>query len=247
MMDFSGRVLLLTGASGGIGRAIAQVFHDAGASILLADIREDAARELAQSMDPAATRTMAMKYDAGRADDSEAAVGLCLDRFGRLDFLVPAAAVFEGQSFLKMTDAQWRKTLSVNLDGVFYLCRRAIPVMPEGGAVVTIASEAAHAGASVGHSHYGASKGGVLALTRSLARELAPGIRVNAVSPGAIDTPMIKDLMRIRGGTVLEEIPMGRLGSPCEVAAAVAFLCSESARYITGQAIHVNGGSYIGG
>lgn len=247
MINFSDRVLLLTGAGGGIGRAIAQVFHEAGASVLLADIREDAAREVARSMDPAGTRTMAMKYDAGRTKDAAAAVRACLERFGRLDYLVPAAAIYEDRSFLRMTDAQWRKTLSVNLDGVFYLCRRAIPVMPEGGAVVTIASEAAHAGSSIGHSHYGASKGGVLTLTRSLARELAPGIRVNAVSPGAIDTAMVADLMRTRGGPVLEAIPMGRLGSPCDVAAAVAFLCSDSARYITGQTIHVNGGSYIGG
>ncbi len=247
MIDFSDRVLLLTGAGGGIGRAIAQVFHEAGASVLLADIREDAAREVARSMDPAGTRTLAMKYDAGRAKDAEAAVRACLERFGRLDYLVPAAAIYEDHSFLKMTDAQWRKTLSVNLDGVFYLCRRAIPVMPEGGAVVTIASEAAHAGSSLGHSHYGASKGGVLTLTQSLARELAPGIRVNTVSPGAIDTPMISDLMGRRGSAILAAIPQARLGRPREVAAAVAFLCSESAAYITGQAIHVNGGSYMGG
>lgn len=247
MIDFSDRVLLLTGAGGGIGRAIAQVFHDAGASILLADIREDAVRAAARSLDSTGARTAPMKYDAGRADDAEAAVRVCLERFGRLDYLVPAAAIYEDQSFLEMTDEHWRKTLAVNLDGVFYICRRAIPVMPERGAVVTIASEAAHAGSSIGHCHYGASKGGVLTLTRSLARELAPRLRVNTVSPGAIDTPMITDLMGSRGSTILDGIPQARLGTPHEVAAAVAFLCSDSAAYITGQAIHVNGGSYIGG
>jgi len=247
MMDFSGRVLLLTGASGGIGQAIAQVFHEAGASVLLADISENAVCEVARSIDAAGVRTEAMKYDASRAEDAAAAVRLCLDRFGRLDFLVPAAAIYEDQSFLSMSDEQWRKTLSVNLDGVFYICRRAIPVMSESGAVVTIASEAAHAGSSIGHAHYGTSKGGVLAMSRSLARELAPKIRVNTVSPGAIETPMIEDLLHTGGKAILEAIPMARLGSPSDVAAAVAFLCSDSASYIMGQTIHVNGGSYIGG
>ncbi len=247
MMDFSDRVLLLTGASGGIGQAIAQVFHDAGARILLADIREDAVREVTRFMDPTGGRMQSMKYDASCPEEAESAVRQCLERYGRLDYLVPAAGVYEDEPFLTMTDEQWRKTLSVNLDGVFYLCRRAIPVMAEGGAVVTIASEAAHAGSSIGHSHYGASKGGVLTLTRCLARELAPSVRVNTVSPGAIDTPMIHDLMHERGSTVLEAVPMGRLGTPREVAVAVAFLCSDAASYITGQAIHVNGGSYFGG
>ncbi len=247
MMDFSDRVLLLTGASGGIGRAIAQVFHDAGARILLADIHEDGVREVAQSIDPSGARTQPMHYDATCPEEAELAVRRCLERFGRLDYLVPAAGIYEDQTFLTMTDEQWRNTLSVNLDGVFYLCRRAVPVMSEGGAIVTIASEAAHAGSSIGHSHYGASKGGVLTLTRCLARELAPSVRVNTVSPGAIDTPMIEDLMHERARTVLEAVPMGRLGTSREVAVAVAFLCSDTASYITGQAIHVNGGSYLGG
>jgi len=214
--------------------------------MLLADIREDALRELARSIDPSGTRAETMRYDAGCPQDAASAVKLCLERFQRLDFLVPAAGIFEHQPFQTMTDEQWRKTLSVNLDGVFYLCRRAIPVMAEGGAVVTIASEAAHAGSSIGYSHYGASKGGVLTMTRSLARELAPRVRVNAVSPGAIDTHMIDDFMHEHGRAVLEAVPMERLGTPREVAVAVAFLCSDAASYITGQVIHVNGGSYIG-
>jgi len=186
-----------------------------------------------------------MKYDASRAEDAAAAVRLCLDRFGKIDLLVPAAAIYEDHPFLTMTDEQWRKTLAINLDGVFYICRRAIPAMRPGGVVVTIASEAAHMGASIEHSHYGASKGGVLTLTKSLARELAPSIRVNTVSPGTTDTPMVQSLMRNRGKAILEAIPMARLGTPREVADAVAFLCSDAATYITGQAIHVNGGSYM--
>jgi len=245
--EFSGRVLLLTGATGGIGRAIASAFVEAKARVVLADIREDSVLEFARSIDPEGNTAVGLGYDAADPADAERAVKLSLSRFGRLDFVVPAAAVYEEHAFLTMTDAQWRKTISVNLDGVFYLCRRAVPVMPDGGSIVTIASEAAHTGSSVSHAHYGASKGGIMTFTRSLARELAPRIRVNSVSPGTINTPMVENFIRQSGEAQLAITPMGRWGLPSEVADAVTFLCSRSASYITGQTIHVNGGSYIGG
>jgi 3-oxoacyl-[acyl-carrier protein] reductase len=247
MSEFSGKALLVTGAAGGIGEAVARAFLEAGARVLLADLREEPLSELARSLDPGGGAVAALAYDAARPEDAERAVRLCLDRFGRLDFLVPAAGVFEDHAFTSMTDEQWRRTISINLDGVFYICRRAVPVMPEGGSIVTIASEAAHAGSSVRHSHYGASKGGVMAFTKSLARELAPRIRVNAVSPGTIDTPMIEDFLRLSGEKQMAATPMRRWGSPREVADAVAFLCGKQASYVTGQTIHVNGGSYMGG
>lgn len=247
MFDFSGRTLLLTGADGGIGQAIATTFYRCGASVLLADIDEQGVTDLAMSLDPTGCRASAMKFDAGHAADATAAVDRCVQRFGRLDFVVPGAAIYEDQRFESMSDEQWRQTMSVNLDGVFYLCRRAIPVMSEGGSIVTLASDAAHEGGSVEHSHYGASKGGVLALTRGLARELAPRIRANAVSPGTIDTPMVAGIVQRHGQEILNSIPLNRFGRPAEVAETVAFLCSEAASYITGEAIHVNGGSYIAG
>lgn len=247
MKEFSGKVLLLTGATGGIGRAIASAFVEAGANVVLADIREDAVLEFARSIDPRGETAVGLGYDAADPADAERAVELGLSRFGRLDFVVPAAAVYEEHAFVTMTDAQWRKTISINLDGVFYLCRRAVPVMPEGSSIVTIASEAAHTGSSVSHAHYGASKGGVMTFTRSLARELAPRIRVNSVSPGTINTSMVENFIRRSGESQLAITPMGRWGLPHEVADSVTFLCGRSATYITGQTIHVNGGSYIGG
>jgi 3-oxoacyl-[acyl-carrier protein] reductase len=174
-------------------------------------------------------------------------VARTLERFGRLDFLVTAAAVYEDHLFETMTDAQWRRTLSIDLDGVFYACRRAAAAMRDGGAIVNLASEAAHVGGSRAHAHYGAAKAGVLALTRSIARELAPRIRVNAVSPGTIDTPMVARFLAAHGPAYVETIPMRRLGTPRDVARPVAFLCSEAAGYITGTTIHVNGGSFTGG
>ena len=223
MSEFAGRVLLVTGAGGGIGQAIAASFHEAGARVVLADIRRDAMEGVAKSLDPSAERVECVSYDASRPGDADVAVKRCFDRFGGLDFLVPAAALYEELPFMSMTDDQWRRSLAVNLDGVFYICRRAIPVMKEGSSVVTIASQSAHVGASKSHSPYGASKGGVLALTLSLARELAPRIRVNTVSPGVIDTPMAQELLRRHGTAVLDTIPLGRQGMPREVADAVMF------------------------
>lgn len=247
MIDFSDRVLLLTGAGGGIGSSIARTFLDLGARVLLADANAEGVRALAAELDSSGSRAVAKDFDASSPDDAGAVVAECIARFERLDYLVPAAAIYEEQSFVDMSDEQWRKTLATNLDGVFYICRRAIPVMADSGAIVTVASQAAHEGSSIGHAHYGASKGGILALTRSLARELAPRIRVNAVSPGTIDTPMVAELLRQKGPELLATTPFQRFGRPEEIAATVAFLCSDAASYITGEAVHVNGGSYMSG
>jgi len=247
LFDFSRRVLLLTGANGGIGRGIARLFAEAGARLVMADIGLQGAEEFARSLDPAGDSIAVVKLDASSTGDMDRAIELCIGRFGRLDFLVTAAAIYEDHLFETMTDEQWRKTIAANLDGVFFACRRVVPVMAEGGAIVNLASEAAHIGGSRGHSHYGVSKAGVLALTRSIARELAPRIRVNAVSPGTIDTPMVAQFLAANGPGYVDTIPMRRLGQPRDVAQAIAFLCSEAASYITGTTIHVNGGTYVGG
>jgi 3-oxoacyl-[acyl-carrier protein] reductase len=245
MFDFSKRTLLLTGAAGGIGRGIAQEFLAGGANVAMADLNDQATTTFARTIDPSGSRTEAMKLEASDPADVERAVTRCIERFGRLDYLVTAAAIFEDHPFETMTDAEWHRTIAANLDSVFYACRRAAPAMRDGGAIVNLASEAAHTGGSPMHAHYGATKAGVLAFTKTIARELAPRIRVNAVSPGTIDTPMVARWLEERPGYV-ETIPMRRLGTPKDVAQAVAFLCSDAAGYITGTTIHVNGGGYVG-
>ncbi|MGH6879640.1 SDR family NAD(P)-dependent oxidoreductase [Hypericibacter sp.] len=246
MFDFSQRVLLLTGANGGIGRGIVREFLEAGANVVLADINEPGTAAFVRSIDPASAHTAVVRLDASDTADVERAVELCTRRFGRLDFLVTAAAIFEDHPFETMTDEQWRRTIAANLDSVFYACRRAVPAMKQGGAIVNLASEAAHTGGSPMHSHYGATKAGVLAFTKTIARELAPRIRVNAVSPGTINTPMVARWLEQHGPAYIDTIPMRRLGEPKDVAQAVAFLCSDAASYITGTTIHVNGGGYVG-
>ncbi|MDC5148873.1 SDR family oxidoreductase, partial [Acinetobacter baumannii] len=136
------------------------------------------------------------------------------------------------------------KVTAVNLDGVFYTIRAAIPHLRQGASIVNVASMAGHKG-SLNHAHYAASKGAVLNLTRTLALELAPNIRVNNVSPGLIDTPMIRQLMQEKGDTLLQQTPLQRLGSSDEVADAVLYLASDFSSFITGETLHVNGGLYI--
>ncbi|HUA52524.1 MAG TPA: SDR family NAD(P)-dependent oxidoreductase [Candidatus Sulfotelmatobacter sp.] len=244
MFDFGGKVLLLTGANGGITRAVARLFRQLGASLVLSDLNENGLAAFGAELDETGEHVVTLKGDATRSADSEAAVTLARERFGGIDFLVTGAGLYLDQLVGTMTDEQWRQSIAVNLDGVFYSCRAAAKALREGGAIVNIASMAGHRG-SYQHAHYAAAKGAVLSFTRSLAVELAPRVRVNAVSPGLIDTPMVVPLLEARGPQLLDQTPLKRLGTPEEVARTIAFLCSDWASFITGETVHINGGLYI--
>lgn len=190
-IDFTGRTLLLTGANGGIPRAVATLFHALGANLVLTDLDGAALEAFAGGLPQrAGQRVVTATVDVTDAEAVDAAFALARGEFGGIDMLVPGAGLYRDRLVEEMTEAEWRETIAVNLDGVFRACRAAIPVLRDGGAVVTIASRAGHGGSSR-YAHYAAAKGAVLAFSRSLARELAPrGIRVNCVSPGPIDTAM---------------------------------------------------------
>jgi 3-oxoacyl-[acyl-carrier protein] reductase len=245
MFDFSDKVMVMSGANGGITRAIARAFHDCGARMVLSDIDEAGLGAFAAELDPSGETVAATKVDVTDSAEVDAAIELCRERFGGADFLVTGAGLYLDQLTDTMTDAQWREAIAVNLDGVFNFCRAIQRIIRDGGAIVNIASMAAHRG-SIRHAHYSAAKSGVLGLTRSIAIELAPrNVRVNAVSPGLIDTPLIEPLLKVQGEMLLQLTPMKRLGRAEEVAKVIMFLCSDLASFVTGETIAINGGLYI--
>lgn len=246
MFDFEGKVLVLTGANGGITRAVATTFFELGANLVLSDIQSDSLTRFASTLDPEGVRIATIRHDAQRSEDARALAAFARERFGGADFLVTGAGLYRDQLVDGMCDKQWHETIGVNLDGVFHTCREIAPLLRDGGAIVNIASMAGHRG-SYGHAHYSAAKGAVLSFSRSLALELAPRIRVNAISPGLIDTPLIKPLLAARGEQLVAATPLKRLGTPQEVARAIAFLCSDWAGFVNGETLHVNGGLYIVG
>lgn len=246
MFDFEGKVLVLTGANGAITRAVAATFFDLGARLLLSDIESDGLDGFARKLDPDGGRVATLRHDACSARDAEALAAACRDRFGAADYLVTGAGLYRDRTVAGMSDDEWRETIGINLDGVFYTCRAIAPLLRDGGAVVNIASMAGHRG-SHSHAHYSAAKGAVLSFSRSLALELAPRIRVNAVSPGLIDTPLVKPLLAARGEALIEATPLKRLGTSEEVARTIAFLCSDWASFVNGETLHVNGGLYMSG
>ena len=172
------------------------------------------------------------------------ALAAAANKFGKIHSLVTAAGLYRDALVADMSDEDWRQTISINLDSVFYICRAVIPHLAHESAIVNIASLAGHRG-SRAHAHYAAAKGAVLSFSRSLAVELAPKTRVNAVSPGLIDGPMVQNLLSLTGTTFIDQTPMKRLGTADEVASAIAFLCSSDASFITATSLHVNGGLYI--
>ena len=246
MYNFNNRTLVLTGANGGIGREIAKLFYACGANLVLADLDITGLDEFIQSMAPDHGRVVSMKMNSALPEDCDRLVELARATFGGIDFLVPGAAIYKADPIREMTDEQWRQTMSINLDGVFFLIKRSIPLLRDHSAIVNISSMAGHRG-SFYNAHYSSTKGALISLTRSLSRELGPATRVNAVSPGMIDTPMARDLIRARGQDAIDQTPLKRVGQPSEIASVIAFLCSEGASFITGEVINANGGLHMAG
>ena len=241
------KVAIITGAAGAMGYEIASKFLENRCQVVLVDVDATRLEKAEEALSHYSGSVISVCANSADSEGADKVIKACISSFGRLDFLVPAAAIYESMPFRQMTDDEWRRTISINLDGVFYLTKRAVDVMETGAAIVMISSGGGHAGSMPEYCHYGASKGGILGFMRTLAKELAPDIRVNAVSPGFIDTPMVTEVMKQHGANIIENTPMHRMGKPSEIADAVMFLCSDQAEFIVGQALHVNGGAYIAG
>lgn len=246
MISFKNKTFLITGAAGGIARATARLVAQHGANVALSDLNPAALAALQAELQALAPDAQVSVHVTDVADpqacrDTAQAVAA---RFGGIDHLVHAAGIYPEKLVADMGDEEWRKLMQINLDGTFYICRAAIPHLNEGSSIVTLSSIAGQRG-SHAHAHYAASKGAVISFSRSLALELAPKTRVNALSPGIIATPMTKELLAKNEETLLNNTPLKRLGTPDEVAGGIAFLCSDLAGFITAETLQVNGGLYI--
>jgi 2-hydroxycyclohexanecarboxyl-CoA dehydrogenase len=245
------RVAVITGAASGIGRAISQRLAERGHRVALLDLDGDGAQRAAASLRAGGARALGCKADVVDRGAVDEALAQVRRELGPVAILVTSAGAAAFERFTDISLESWNRILAINLTGTFHCVQAAIPDMVSArwGRIVTISSSSAQQGAPR-MAHYSAAKGGVIALTRTLAREYAAlGITVNTIPPSAVDTPMARDAQRageLPGTDVLAaRIPVGRMGTPDDIAAACAFLCSEEAGYITGQVLGVNGGSVV--
>src|SRR5437762_4635814 len=255
VIDLSGKRALVTGGGRGIGRATALLLARAGASVAVGYLsRRAEAEETVKAVEGGRgrARAVAIGGDLGDPAAAQRAVEEAARALGGLELLIVNHGVWppDAVPVARMTDAQWAATERANLDAVLYVCRAAIPLLPDGGRIVLVSSTAGQRGEAF-HADYAATKGAVIAFTKSLAVELAPRITVNCVAPGWVDTEMAQQPYGREGGKgkrdIERTIPLGRVASAEDVAGPIVFLCSALARHITGEVLNVNGGSVLCG
>ncbi len=246
-MKLAGKVALVTGGAQGIGKAVGLLLARNGADIVISDINLEKAEETAKEVQALGRKALATKVDVAALGDVEKMVEAILTQFGKVDILVNNAGIARDKLILRMTEEDWDAVLNINLKGTFNCTKAVVRHMSKqkSGKIVNIASVVGEMG-NAGQGNYAASKAGVIGFTKTIAREFAQrGINVNAIAPGYIETPMTDALPDKVKEELKRLIPMDRLGKPEDVAEAVLFLVSESANYITGQVLNVNGGIYM--
>jgi 3-oxoacyl-[acyl-carrier protein] reductase len=250
-VSLAGKRALVTGGSRGVGHAVARMLAAAGAQVGISYLRrhDEAARVVAE-LERSGVSAWSQAGDLAEAQAVERLFARALDEFGGLDIFVGNAGIWppEYVPIARMTDEQWRRTCSANLDSIFYCTREAARIMAAGGRIVLIGSTAGQRG-EAGHADYAATKGAIMSLVKGVAVELAVhDITVNCVAPGWIDTEMAAQPYAGEGRSRIEAaIPLGRVATPDDVAGPVLFLCSTLARHITGEVLNVNGGSVMCG
>ena len=244
MFDLTGKRALITGASGGIGGAVAEALHTAGATVALSGTREAPLAELAAKL---GERAFVVTANLGDPTAVEALPKAAAEAIGGIDVLVNNAGITRDNLFMRMSDDEWAQVIDVNLTSSFRLMRGVLRGMMKArwGRIINIASVIGVTG-NAGQSNYAAAKAGIIAFSKSLAKEIGSrGITVNVVAPGFIATDMTADLPEDAKAAMAEQIALGRLGEPADIARAVAFLAGPDANYITGETLHVNGGMYM--
>lgn len=241
MFDLTGKTALITGASGGIGAEIARALHAAGATVALSGTRQDPLDQLAASL---GERAYVLTCNLSNPEEVEGLVKRAVDAMGSVDVLVNNAGITRDGLAMRMSDSDWQSVIDVNLTATFRLCRAAIRGMMKArwGRIVNISSVVGAIG-NGGQANYAASKAGMVGMSKSLAAEVASrGITINCVAPGFITTAMTDKLNDDQKSKLLTQVPAGRMGEASEIAAAVLYLSSSEAGYVTGATLHVNGG-----
>ena len=242
-MNFKNKKILVTGATGGIGDSIVKKFLSLDASVFGTGTNNEKLETLKKNYPKIET----VKFDISEHEKIDEFIENVFSKLGGLDILINNAGITKDNLSLRMKNDEWQKIIDINLSSTFYLCKSAIKKMLKSkyGRIVNITSIVGHTG-NIGQANYSASKAGVVAMSKSLAIEYAKkNISVNCVSPGFIQTKMTDNISEEMKNTLLSRIPMNKLGTPDDVSNTVAFLCSESSSYITGETIHVNGGMYM--
>ncbi len=243
-MSLQGKTAIVTGAAQGIGRAIAECLAQAGADIAVADLDPGRSMETVASVEKLGRKALNIKVNVADANETKAMVDQVLKAWGKVDILVNNAGITRDGLLLRMKEEDWNLVLQINLNGTFNCTKAVLQPMTKQryGRIVNIASIVGVIG-NAGQANYSASKAAVIGFTKTVGREYASrNVTVNAVAPGFIDTAMTHGLSADVKDTLLKQIPLGRLGTPADIAAAVRFLVSEDAAYITGHVLHVNGG-----
>jgi len=241
-MDLSNKVAIVTGSARGIGRAIALKLAEAGATVVVTDIAGP--EPVAEEIRVMNRQSLAVTANVSLSADVASLIETTVATYGKVDILVNNAGIARDQLLMRMTDDDWDSVLTVNLKSAF-LCTRAVlrpMVKQRWGRIISMSSIVGVVG-NAGQANYASAKAGIIGFTRTIAKEVASrGITVNAIAPGFIDTQMTQQMAENQKEELKKRIPVGYIGSPSDVAEAVAFLASEEARYITGQVLHVDGG-----
>ena len=249
MFELKGKIALVTGGRRGMGRTHALALAQQGAKVVVTDIDENECTTVVQEIKSKGGEALCFKMDVSEKKEVDAVFDEVIKKFGRLDILVNNAGIYQPKPALELSEEEWEKTIHINLKGQFLCAQRAAKEMAKNkwGRIINISSIAS-GGVGVGFAgaaHYTASKGGIIGMTETLAVEWANlGINVNAIAPGAIDTPMAEagKMPKEAIEEMLKDVPLKRIGKPEEVSAAVVFLASEEASYITGATLYVDGG-----
>ena len=245
-MRLEGKVALVTGGGRGLGEAICRTLAREGAHIAVGDINLADATRVSDAINQMGGKAVAIKADVSSEKEVKAMVAKTIEAFGTIDMLINNAGICYQGSVAEMSEETWDKVLDVNLKGPFLCSREVMPTFKQkrSGKIVNLGSLAGQVGGLVVGANYSVSKAGVICFTKSLAKELAPfGVNVNCIAPGVIDTEMTQPFPREE---MVKSIPLGKLGEPQDIADAVLFLVSQESKYITGQTISVNGGSFMG-